>query len=523
MAAAPQVTLAPVPSAAQQDGAEAATAKPSSRSSRNLNRTAGPKQKQPQAKTKIVIRRLPPNLPEEIFKGSVAQWLEDADWWTFVAGKVAKSQAKMSVFSTAYVNFKTIDVMLDFCNTYKGLFVDSKGNESRAIIEFAPFQRIPKKKKKADTRMNTINDDTDYLKFLKSLEEPAPVRPNEADGSLEKKLTGDQTASAAKGILSSTSVSYASALTSAAPANPKSTPLLDALRAQKAGMRAAAESAKQANLAAKNAANEKKKTAESKALADDKRQPGKKAAKAAARKNAEKSAPSSSGSQQQSSTPKRENSEASLSSLAGQPKAMKSPEKKKKEPTGKQRERPTTAAASSAGSSDKIAPPGSLFNKSLGAVLGKREPKKARGTETESATGAASPQGTQTTIKTPPASVPALVPAANQPAVENAGRGYKSKRQAASAAAAAATKAKLVSPKASRSGKGPGGDRVDVASAASSATDASLGGQQQTQGKGSPSAPRQSVATTTPAKRSGISVSVVNRDGTSSSYHTGGD
>ncbi|KAJ3156983.1 hypothetical protein HDU89_002392 [Geranomyces variabilis] len=517
MAAAAQVPS--VPSAtAQQDAAEAATAKPSSRSSRK--RTAGPKQKQPHAKTKIVIRRLPPNLPEEIFKGSVAQWLDDADWWTFVAGKVAKSQAKMSVFSTAYVNFKNIDVMFDFCNTYKGLFVDSKGNESRAIIEFAPFQRISKKKKKADTRMNTINEDADYLKFIKSLEEPAPVRPTEADGLSEKKMTGDHNAIAGKSSISSASVSYASALTIAAPANPKSTPLLDALRAQKAGMRSAAESAKQANLAAKNAANEKKKAAETKALADDKRQPSKKAAKAAARKNAEKSAPTSSGSQQQQpATPKRENSEASLSSLAGQTKATKSPEKKKKD---KQRERPTIAVASSAGSSEKIAPSGSLFNKSLGAVLGRREPKKALGSEAKNATGAASPQSTDTT-KASSASVPPPVSAANQPAVENAGRGYKSKRLAASVAAGAASDAKPVSPRASRSGKGRGGDRADAVSAGSSVTDASPGGQPQAQGRGSPKAPRQSASATTPAKKSGISVSVVNRDGTSSSYHTGGD
>ncbi|KAJ3166891.1 hypothetical protein HDU88_002979 [Geranomyces variabilis] len=520
MAAAAQVSS--VPSAtAQQDAAEAATAKPSSRSSRK--RTAGPKQKQPHAKTKIVIRRLPPNLPEEIFKGSVAQWLDDADWWTFVAGKVAKSQAKMSVFSTAYVNFKNIDVMLDFCNTYKGLFVDSKGNESRAIIEFAPFQRVSKKKRKADTRMNTIYEDADYLKFIKSLEEPAPVRPTEADGLSEKKMTGDHNAIAGKGSLSSAGVSYASALTFAASANPKSTPLLDALRAQKAGMRAAAESAKQAKLAAKDAANEKKKAAETKALADDKRQPSKKAAKAAARKNAEKSAATSSGSQQQQpATPKREISEASLSSLAGQTKATKSPEKKKKEANMKQCERPTVAAASSAGSTDKIAPSGSLFNKSLGAVLGRREPKKALGTEAKSATGAPSSQSTDTT-KASSASAPPPVSAANQPAVENAGRGYKSKRLAASVAAGAASDAKPVSPRASRSGKGRGGDRVDAVSAGSFATDASPGGQPQAQGKGSPKAPRQSASATTPAKKSGISVSVVNRDGTSSSYHTGGD
>ncbi|KAJ3152989.1 hypothetical protein HDU86_005445 [Geranomyces michiganensis] len=474
----------------------------------------------------------------------------------------------MSVFSTAYVNFRTIDVMLDFCNTYKGLFVDSKGVESRAIIEFAPFQRIPKKKRKTDTRMNTIDEglvpssiladrasgncltplgylpDVDFLKFVKSLEEPEPVRPAEADASsegLQKKLSGDQVASSGKASLS-TSGSYASALTTVAPTNPKSTPLLDALRAQKAGIRAAAEAVKQA------AALERKKATEAKALADDKRQPRKKAGKSAARKGSDKSLTVAPGSQQQFAVLKRDNSEASLFSLAGQSK-IKSPEKKKKEITAKQRERPAATAANQLGSSEKIAPSGSLFNKSLGAVLGKREVKKARGTEAQSATDAASEDVTETIV--PRVSMPATVPATNQQTTESVGRGYKSKRQALAASALAADtqnenapslrKAAPVpaagardSPKASRPGKGRGGGRSDAAGTGSSAGDVSLGGQHQPQ-KGSPKPSRQSSkeqgkgkdkkpnadTSSAPAKRPGISVSVINRDGTSSNYNTG--
>jgi hypothetical protein len=43
------------------------------------------------------------------------------------------------------------------------------GNESRAVVEFAPYQRIPKEIKAIDTRQGTIDQDQDYLDFLESL------------------------------------------------------------------------------------------------------------------------------------------------------------------------------------------------------------------------------------------------------------------------------------------------------------------------------------------------------------------
>ena len=65
----------------------------------------------------------------------------------------------------------------------------STGNESIAVVEFAPFQKVPNEKKKADSRANTIErgawgdaahpvrisltsiSDEDYISFLESLKE----------------------------------------------------------------------------------------------------------------------------------------------------------------------------------------------------------------------------------------------------------------------------------------------------------------------------------------------------------------
>lgn len=43
------------------------------------------------------------------------------------------------------------------------------GNEYRAVVEFAPCQRIPKEHKTQDVRQGTIDEDQDYLDFLESL------------------------------------------------------------------------------------------------------------------------------------------------------------------------------------------------------------------------------------------------------------------------------------------------------------------------------------------------------------------
>ena len=73
----------------------------------------------------------------------------------------------------------------------------SPGNESIAVVELAPFQKVPNEKKKADSRAGTIekgpyvelmrllpphlpNTDEDYVSFLESLKEVS-TKPFDAD------------------------------------------------------------------------------------------------------------------------------------------------------------------------------------------------------------------------------------------------------------------------------------------------------------------------------------------------------
>ncbi|KAH8829185.1 Smg-4/UPF3 family-domain-containing protein [Flagelloscypha sp. PMI_526] len=159
---------------------------------------------------KTVVRRLPPNLPEHIFWQSVSPWVSDdtITWKIFYPGKVHKRPNKEDVPSRANIAFKSEELLTSFSRDYDGhLFRDSAGNESYAVVEFAPYQKIPSKNRKPDARSGTIFEDADFLSFINSLDSSNAVKePLAMDKLLES-------------------------LRPASP--PKTTPLLEALKADK--------------------------------------------------------------------------------------------------------------------------------------------------------------------------------------------------------------------------------------------------------------------------------------------------
>ncbi|CAL7943554.1 unnamed protein product [Xylocopa violacea] len=118
--------------------------------------------------TKVVIRRLPPSMTQEQFLEQVSP-LPEHDYFYFVKADMSMGQY---AFSRAYINFveqQDIFMFREKFDTY--VFVDSKGTEYPAVVEFAPFQRLPKKRigKKKDLKCGTIESDPYYISFLESL------------------------------------------------------------------------------------------------------------------------------------------------------------------------------------------------------------------------------------------------------------------------------------------------------------------------------------------------------------------
>ncbi|KAJ4001906.1 Smg-4/UPF3 family-domain-containing protein [Lentinula boryana] len=169
------------------------------------------KEKAPQhtERLKTVVRKLPPNLPEEIFWQSVQLWVGDdtVSWKTYFPGKLRFGLNKENVPSRAYIAFKNEEQLALFSKEYDGhLFRDKSGHESQAVVEFAPYQKVPSEKKKIDPRNGTIEKDENYISFIESL-----------NASAKPELVSIETLIAS---------------TQPVP-QPKTTPLLEALKAEK--------------------------------------------------------------------------------------------------------------------------------------------------------------------------------------------------------------------------------------------------------------------------------------------------
>ncbi|XP_027444068.2 regulator of nonsense transcripts 3A isoform X4 [Zalophus californianus] len=120
-------------------------------------------------------------------------------WWarnTSASSRRDEEKADLSLYphlySRAYINFRNPDDILLFRDRFDGyIFIDSKGLEYPAVVEFAPFQKIAKKKlKKKDAKTGSIEDDPEYKKFLETycVEEEKPnANPETLLGDIEAK------------------------------------------------------------------------------------------------------------------------------------------------------------------------------------------------------------------------------------------------------------------------------------------------------------------------------------------------
>lgn len=65
-------------------------------------------------------------------------------------------------FSRAYIAFRDHQEVVNFRDKWDGyVFLDERGQDYPAIVEFAPFQKMPRKKpKKADIKNGTIEQGT---------------------------------------------------------------------------------------------------------------------------------------------------------------------------------------------------------------------------------------------------------------------------------------------------------------------------------------------------------------------------
>ncbi|SGY75463.1 BQ5605_C005g03427 [Microbotryum silenes-dioicae] len=145
------------------------------------------------SRLKVVVRRLPPALPEAVFWSSVAPWVtvppdstapsvstqpssggvSSVDWIQYRSGKVRARHDKGDTHSRAYLSFKTPEALVAFHRAYDGWNFKSKaGQVTRAVVEFAPYQNTPSRSNKRDPRQGTIEQDPDFIAFQDALASP---------------------------------------------------------------------------------------------------------------------------------------------------------------------------------------------------------------------------------------------------------------------------------------------------------------------------------------------------------------
>nr|CAG4643142.1 EOG090X04G9 [Ilyocryptus agilis] len=136
--------------------------------------------------SKVIIRRLPPTMTEEVFMEQIAP-LPENDYFYFVQGK---HHIGVPTFSRAYISFVNQEDIFTFQEKFDGyVFLDQKGNEFPAVVEFAPYQKIPRTRGDGggkEDKCNTIENDPHYLDFLKKLESPEEVVLQSAESYLEQ-------------------------------------------------------------------------------------------------------------------------------------------------------------------------------------------------------------------------------------------------------------------------------------------------------------------------------------------------
>ncbi|XP_075537549.1 uncharacterized protein LOC142572364 isoform X4 [Dermacentor variabilis] len=155
---------------------------PRSRSSSEASKSKEKKDKS--FLTKVVIRRLPPTMTEDQFLEQISP-VPESDYMYFVKGDLSLGP---HAFSRAYINFVNQDEIFIFKEKFDDyIFVDEKGNEFPALVEYAPFQKIPKRRtRKKDPKCGTIEQDPEYIKFLESLEQPEEVTLPSIDTYIEE-------------------------------------------------------------------------------------------------------------------------------------------------------------------------------------------------------------------------------------------------------------------------------------------------------------------------------------------------
>ncbi|KAL6560683.1 hypothetical protein OROGR_004242 [Orobanche gracilis] len=136
-------------------------------------------------RTKVVLRHLPPT----IFQSNLIEHINSrfSGRYHWLAFRPGKPGLKHLLHSRAYIDFNRAEDVIEFAEFFNGhVFVNEKGVQFKAIVEYAPSQCVPKHWPKKDGREGTVLKDPEYMEFLEFLAKPVENLPS-AEIQLERK------------------------------------------------------------------------------------------------------------------------------------------------------------------------------------------------------------------------------------------------------------------------------------------------------------------------------------------------
>ncbi|KAG6036460.1 hypothetical protein E4U40_000829 [Claviceps sp. LM458 group G5] len=160
--------------------------------SKNANEGGAAQEKSSRSKAqnegeKLVIRRLPPGMTEqELVTILGPDWEVNGgkvDWSSYVPGKISTDPSKPSRPSRAYLHLMRKDDIMSLSEVVRNAtWEDAKATFNSSalvgppVLEFSLYKKIGATKKRTDARQGTIDQDPEFMAFLESLANPAPMR-----------------------------------------------------------------------------------------------------------------------------------------------------------------------------------------------------------------------------------------------------------------------------------------------------------------------------------------------------------
>lgn len=156
------------------------------------------KMKEKEIPLKVIVRGLPPYFTEEEFLENVNP-LPLHNYFRYVP---ADTKLGPNANGRCYIKFVEPDELFKFMERYnRYVFVDRKGHESMAFVEYAPFQKIPKASgRKSDPKAGTLAEDPDFKKYLESIEAGTEIEKtsNSIENYLEEIKSREKEAESSK-------------------------------------------------------------------------------------------------------------------------------------------------------------------------------------------------------------------------------------------------------------------------------------------------------------------------------------